>query len=113
MGKNWIGFTTDRASVVLGCNNSVLTRTKETFPNLWHQWSICHCLNLVASKASNVIPEHIDNFITKSISSKKLAEFDELQMQMKDTVKNLLNMQRLDGLVTNKLMREYCNYGSH
>ena len=57
---------------MLGCNNSVLTRMKKTVPNLWHQWCICHCLNLVASKAQDTLKESESKLL--NITEKEISE---------------------------------------
>jgi hypothetical protein len=80
--KNLIGLVTDGAPVMNGSYNSIKSRLDKDYPDLWYLWCVCHCLNLAAIKATDTLPEDIDQFARKAFSSinspKKISEFSNL-----------------------------------
>nr|XP_047127552.1 SCAN domain-containing protein 3-like [Hydra vulgaris] len=56
---NCIGFATDGASNMTGCNNSVWTRIKEVSPNYVQLKCICHSLALCIEHAVSKLPSNI------------------------------------------------------
>ena len=58
--SNMVGFGSDGASVMLGKNNSVVTRLKNKQPNLFHLHCLCHVAHLCASDACKKLPKCIE-----------------------------------------------------
>nr|XP_047144818.1 SCAN domain-containing protein 3-like [Hydra vulgaris] len=56
---NCIGFATDGASNMTGCNNSVWTKIKEVSPNCVQLKCICHSLALCIEHAVSKLPSNI------------------------------------------------------
>ena len=56
---NCIGFATDGASNMTGCNNSVWTRIKDISPNCVQLKCICHSLALCIENAVSKLPSNI------------------------------------------------------
>ncbi|XP_067211624.1 protein FAM200A-like, partial [Linepithema humile] len=61
--KNIVGMASDNASVMIGCNNSFMSRLKLEIPGLVTLNCICHSSALVASKACEKLPESCENLI--------------------------------------------------
>lgn len=82
---NIIAMAADNASVLVGKNNSLMTRLqKEADKSFMALRCICHSLHIVASKASTNIPRYVEDFVHNIASyfchsSKKQAELSELQ----------------------------------
>ena len=63
-GEDLVGIGTDGANVMSGCNHSLASLLKRTWPHLIHIKCICHSLDLVAKKAvKSSLPSHIDYLI--------------------------------------------------
>lgn len=94
--KNIIGFASDNASVMLGKNNSFLTRLQTETNTLIVLPCICHSSALVASNACSKLPRTPEEFVRNlasyfSCSAKRSAELAEMQiffhMEQKKNVK--------------------------
>lgn len=53
---NVLGYASDNANVVAGCNHSVKTLLKDKQPNLWSVGCVPHSAALIASKAFEAVP---------------------------------------------------------
>ena len=62
--RNLVGFCTDGANVMRGKNNSVVGLLKNKCPNLVDIHCLSHCFNLIARKASEQLPDSVQNSIT-------------------------------------------------
>ena len=93
--KNLIALVTDGANVMKGQNNSVLSKIKDSHPNIWYLHCICHCLHLVASHASETIPTFVLKFVKNVYkhfcnSPKRVAQFEEIMKTMNVKIKKIL-----------------------
>ena len=65
--NNLVALATDRASVLLGKNNSVLQKLKTIYPKLWdvHCLSHClsHCFNLISNYGAKAIPLNLEQVL--------------------------------------------------
>jgi len=83
--NNIIAMAADNASVLVGKNNSLMTKLKEEADKSFFAIKcICHSLHIAASKASMNLPRNIEDFVRNiaayfSHSSKRQAELAELQ----------------------------------
>ncbi|XP_067210313.1 protein FAM200C-like [Linepithema humile] len=82
--KNIVGMTSDNAYVMIGCNNSSMSRLKLEVPGLVMLNCICHLSALVASKACEKLPESCESLIRGvstyiSGSAKRCAILGEFQ----------------------------------
>jgi len=82
--NNIIGMASDNAAVMIGCNNSFMSRLKLEVPGLVILNCICHSSALVASKACEQLPQSCENLIRNvstyiSGSAKRCAILDEFQ----------------------------------
>lgn len=76
--SNLLGFGSDGASVMLGCNNSVTTKLKEVQPSLYNIHCLCHVSHLCASYAMKSLPSLLeelaqDVYAHFHLSAKRLA----------------------------------------
>lgn len=82
--NNLIGFAADGANVMMGKQNSLMTRLKNDVPHLCVVKCICHSFHLCASYASQKIPRFVED-ITRDIhnyfnsSPKRTSELQEFQ----------------------------------
>jgi len=65
---NIIGLGVDGASYLCGMNHSLFTLLREISPKLQLIKCICHSLNTCSSKASEVLPSHIEFMLRESVS---------------------------------------------
>lgn len=82
--ENIIGFGSDGCSVMMGKNNSVSSRMKETFPGKFIMRCICNSLHLCCSEACKSLPRRLEDFARNvynffSQSSKRQSQFVEFQ----------------------------------
>ena len=63
--KNSIGFTSDGAASMVGGENSVWPRLKNTSPNCLQMKCICHYLNLCIEHAFSKLPSDIRFLLTE------------------------------------------------
>ena len=89
--KKLIGIGVDGCSTMVGTNHSVSTYFKKIVPDIVMFKCICHSLQLAASKASSVLPAHIDFLVRESYnwfahSTKRLCDYNELHMKLADEV---------------------------
>ncbi|XP_068205452.1 general transcription factor II-I repeat domain-containing protein 2-like [Palaemon carinicauda] len=82
---NIIAMAADNASVLVGKNNSLMTKLqRDADESFFTLKCICHSLHIVASKATSNLPRNIEDFVRNiasyfSHSSKRQAELAELQ----------------------------------
>ena len=62
--ENLIGYGSDGASVVSGCNNSVWTRLKSKNPNVMRFTCICHSLAKVAEDSFDQLPSRMSALLS-------------------------------------------------
>ncbi|KYN22650.1 hypothetical protein ALC57_04940, partial [Trachymyrmex cornetzi] len=82
--NNIVGMASDNVAVMIGCNNSFMTRLKLEVPGLVTLNYSCHSAALVASKACEQLPQSCENLIRNvttyiSGSAKRCAILDEFQ----------------------------------
>lgn len=82
--NNMIGFASDGASVMMGCNNSVMTLLKRDIPSLFVMKCVCHSLALCVSHATEQLPPDLEVTIRETYSylkysAKRLKNFEVLQ----------------------------------
>lgn len=95
--KNIIGFACDNANVMIGKNNSFMTRLQEETDALVVMRCICHSSALVASKACSKLPRTPEDFIKNvashfSSSAKRTAELVEMQNFFQMEQKKMLKL---------------------
>ena len=61
--RNIVGYASDGASVMMGCNNSFRTRLESVNPNIFVMKCICHSAHLAASNACTKLPRQAEEFI--------------------------------------------------
>lgn len=81
---NIIGYASDGANVMMGCNNSVRTRMEATIPSIFIMRCICHSAHLAASNACTALPKETEDFVRDvssyfSHSAKRLATLKQFQ----------------------------------
>ncbi|XP_042884051.1 uncharacterized protein LOC122260719 isoform X1 [Penaeus japonicus] len=60
---NFVGFAADGASNIMGENNSLCSRLKQTFSGITIFKCICHSLHLCASEAAKTLPRNCEDLI--------------------------------------------------
>ncbi|KAJ1531349.1 hypothetical protein ONE63_000033 [Megalurothrips usitatus] len=85
--ENFVGFASDGASVMLGVNNSVMTRLKVRFPGIIILKCICHSLHLAGKDACKCLPRALEDLARNThsffkFSSKRVAQFAEFQLYL-------------------------------
>jgi len=93
--ENLIALVSDGASVMNGIHNSILSKLKFFYPNLWYLHCICHCLHLAASNATEKLPSYALKFVSQSYkyfskSPKRTAHFETIIAGMDIKIKKLL-----------------------
>ena len=58
-----VGYASDGANVMMGCNNSFRTRLETVNTNIFVMKCICHSAHLVASNACTKLPRQAEDFI--------------------------------------------------
>lgn len=86
--SNIIGLASDNANVMLGKNNSFMTRLQDETRALVVIPCICHSAALVANKACSTLPRTPEEFVKSvasffSMSAKRTAELAEMQQFFK------------------------------
>lgn len=94
--EKMIAFASDGANVLMGSNNSVVTRFRNDIPHLFVLKCICHSLALCASHATAHLPDEVENLIKGvylyiKYSSKRLYAFQGIQMSLELPDHKLLN----------------------
>lgn len=87
--QNVIGFASDSASVMVGRENSVLSRVKERQPDVFSLGCMCHLVALCAAAALKKLPISIDGLLIDIFyhfkhSSKRCSEFAEVLREFDD-----------------------------
>lgn len=82
--KNMIGFASDGANVMMGNNNSVMSRLRTLIPDLFIFKCICHSFHLCASTACEKLPVYIEVIVRDihnylNTSPKRTKAFMEFQ----------------------------------
>lgn len=82
--KNMIGFASDGANVMMGNNNSVMSRFRILIPDLFIFKCICHSFHLCASAACEKLPMYIEVLVRDiynylNTSPKRTEAFIEFQ----------------------------------
>jgi len=82
--KNIVGMACDNASVMIGCNNSFMSRLKIEVPELVTLNCICHSSAIIASKVCEKLPNSCESLIRGvatyiSGSAKRCAVLNEFQ----------------------------------
>ena len=113
--KKLIGIGVDGCSTMVGTNHSVSTYFKKIVPDIVMFKCICHSLQLAASKASSVLPAHIDFLVRESYnwfahSTKRLCDYNELHMKLADEVTlMLLQLSATRWMSCNECVRRILN----
>ena len=66
-GKNLIGYVSDGAHTLRGSKNSVLTRLRERYPDLWTLSDISHILHRGSDYASRAIASKIEQVVKDTL----------------------------------------------
>lgn len=85
---NLIGFAADGCSVMMGENNSVASRLKESCPGIIIMKCVCHSVHLCASQACKELPRRCEDLAREiygffKCSSKRQCQFAEFQEFLK------------------------------
>ena len=59
-----MGFSSDNCNVMIGRNNSVLTRVRAMNENVFDMGCVCHLANICVSKAVKTLPLPVDDLLT-------------------------------------------------
>lgn len=94
--QNIVGFGSDGCLTMMGPHNSVSSRLKTTFPEIFIMKCICHSLHLCCSEACKSLPRRIEDFAHNifnffSHSSKRQCQFIEFQNFLNLSVHKLLH----------------------
>ena len=81
--ENFVGFASDGASVMIGCNHSLQVLAKRKYPNLIHMRCVAHSMDLAAKDAMNWMPGNLEFMIRESYnwfchSALRQAEYKEI-----------------------------------
>lgn len=95
--KNIIGLASDGANVMLGQNNSFMSRLKSDTSVLVVMKCICHTSSIIASKACKVLPATPEDLLRSlssyiSASGKRSAQLMELQEFLNVSKKKILKL---------------------
>ena len=82
--RNMVGFASDNCNVMLGKNDSVLSRLKEKNLNIFSIGCICHLANLCVKDGLKALPLKVDDLLVDIFyyfkhSSKRIQDFKEFQ----------------------------------
>ncbi|XP_057322538.1 uncharacterized protein LOC130665927 [Microplitis mediator] len=85
--ENLVGIGVDGASVMVGCNQSVVSLLRKDLPDLIVMKCVCHSLHLCAEKATDVLPKDLEYLVREahnwfSYSPKRLDEYRDLYETM-------------------------------
>ncbi|CAC5413355.1 KCNT1 [Mytilus coruscus] len=61
--SNCVGYSSDNCNVMIGKNNSVLTRVQEKSQNVFNVGCVCHLANICAQKAVKTLPLPVDELL--------------------------------------------------
>ena len=61
--KNCIGYASDNANVMVGWNNSLLSRVREKNPDIMDIGCVCHLANITAQKAIKTLPLPVEDLL--------------------------------------------------
>ena len=86
---NVVGFASDSASVMVGVNNSVLSRVRSKQPRVFSLGCLCHLANLSATAALKTLPVSVDNLLIDifyhfKYSAKRWEQFHEIQAEFEE-----------------------------
>lgn len=100
-------MASDNAAVMIGCNNSFMSRLKLEVPGLVTLNCICHSSALVVSKACEQLPQSCENLIRNvssyvSGSAKRCAILDEFQEFFNVERNKILKLSNTRWLVLHK-----------
>ena len=76
--SNVIGYTADTVSVMVGKNNSVLSRIKEKQPKLFSLGCTCHLAALCATAGLKKIPVSVDSLLKTFVITSNTLQKDGL-----------------------------------
>lgn len=81
--QNFIEFSTDNASSMVGRKSGVATLLKKKIPHIFHIGCVCHSINLINSSSLKCIPHEVEQLL-KNIynyfkSSKRQSDYKDLQ----------------------------------
>ena len=87
--SNVIGYASDTASVMVGKNNSVLSRIKEKNPHVFSLGCTCHLAALCAVAGLKKLPVSIDNLLIDiyyhfKYSAKRWSEYADIEAEFED-----------------------------
>ncbi|XP_067217224.1 zinc finger BED domain-containing protein 5-like [Linepithema humile] len=112
--QNIVGMASDNASVMIGCNNSFMSRLKLEIPGLVTLNCICHSSALVVSRACEKLPESCKNLIRGvstyiSGSAKRCAILGEFQAFFNVERNKILKLSNTRWLVLHKCVVRLLN----
>ena len=89
-------FRSDGCNVMMGENNSVVSRMKKQFPGIVIVKCICHSLHLCASKACKALPRRCEELIQNIVnyfnhSAKRMTNFKHFQQLAEVEIHRLLH----------------------
>lgn len=77
-----IGYGSDRASVMVGKHNSVLSRVREKSPKVYDMGCICHVINTCLSYGLKKLPSSVDELLVDVFY-----HFEHRYCEVKKTIK--------------------------
>lgn len=109
---NIIGMASDNASVMIGCNNSFMSRLKLEIPHLVTLNCICHSSAIIASKACDKLPEACESLIRGIVSyvsgsAKRCAILGEFQEFFNGKRNKILKVSNTRWLALYHVLSEY------
>ena len=87
--SNLIRYTSDTASVMVGKNNSLLSRIKQKQPKIFSLGCTCHLAALCATAGLQKLPVSVDNLLIDIFyhfkhSAKRWTEYSEIEADFAD-----------------------------
>ena len=87
--SNVIGYASDTASVMVGRNNSVLSRIKQKNPDVFSLGCTCHLAAICATAGLKKLPVSIDNLLIDiyyhfKYSAKRWSEYADIEAEFED-----------------------------
>lgn len=105
--NNIVGYCSDNASVMMGCNESFKTHLLNDNPNIIVNVCICHSAHLIASAATScilgkieILLQNISSYFSRSPKIKSILV--EFQQFMKESVVKILSPSQTRWLVLSK-----------
>lgn len=107
--ENIIGFGSDGCNIMMGCNNSVASRFKNSHPGIVIMKCVCHSAHLCASEACKKLPRRCEDLARNiynhfKCSAKRQNSFKEFQIFLNLEIHKILHPSQTRWLSLNEVV---------